>query len=276
MRVNTDLSCMYFQAASAGSINIILAGLPENHKTWYYLRISPQGITFYQVMKIMKVDIDPKIGSLGSDTLYEPYFVCIRKMNNELLVQYGKGKESEVGLVYASYKYDYSLNFNNLFYAFGTGEEKVSIRDLHVGKNAPSNQRCMNGLLYRDGQCFLQCHPQCDGCRQSNDARACRQCRNLTFKTGSSSFICTENCPENTRLSGTVCQCKSGYRASKENNIDSCARCSPGTKGNGIFCEDCPRNTYSNGDSTQCLPCSSGKWSEPRSSSCSKLKVFFH
>ena len=270
IKVDTDLSCMYFQAASAGSLNIILAGLPENHKTWYYLRISPRGVSFYQAMKIMKVDIDPKIGSLGSESLYEPYFICMRKMNNELLVQYGKGKASEVGLVYASYKYDYSLNFDNLFYAFGTGEKKVSISDLHIIKNAPSNQRCMSGLLYQDGQCFLQCHPQCDGCHQSNDAGACRKCRYLTFKTGLSTFVCIEKCPEKTSKRGSTCQCQKGFRASRENNIDSCTKCDPGKKGNGIVCEDCPKNTHSNGDFTQCLPCGRGQWSEPGSSSCSE------
>merc|ERR1719334_2453030 len=268
IRVDANLSCMYFQAASAGSLNIILAGLPENHKTWYYLRISPQGISFYQAMKIEKVDMDPKIGSLGSESLYESYFICLRKMNNELLVQYGKGKEYEVSLVYASYKYKYSLNFDNLFYAFGTGEEKVSIRDLHIEKDSPSNQRCMRGLLYRDGQCFLQCHPQCDGCHQANDTRACKKCRNLTFKTGLNTFVCIEKCPGKTVKRGSTCECQFGFRASRENNIDSCTKCDPGKKGNGIVCEDCPRNTRSNGNFTQCLPCGRDRWSGPGSSKC--------
>lgn len=48
-------TCLYFKAASEGSIHIVFAGLPQNSDTWYSIRISSGSISFYQAMKLTKV-----------------------------------------------------------------------------------------------------------------------------------------------------------------------------------------------------------------------------
>ena len=174
-------TCIYFKAASAGSINIIFAGLPQNSDTWYSIRISSGSISFYQAMKLAKHDISITSGSLGSATLFEPYFICISHPDrSSLSLQYGKApKDSEIGNVFSSFTFRNVPEFKTFFYAFGSGESKIMISDLRVIKGQPKIA-CQAGLVKdATGACQVQCHSECDGCHQANDPNACLRCKNI-------------------------------------------------------------------------------------------------
>ena len=266
--ISNNSSCMYFQAASAGSLFVIFAGLPSNFQTWYYIRISRNGVSFYQAMKIMKVDNQIKIGSLGSEKLYEPYFICIKKQGQNLFVEYGKSvKDSELGLVYSSYEYRDAAMFSSMFFAFATGESKVSISDLRVVKEEPQ-RACMNGLVSINGRCALECDPQCDGCYQSKDPKSCERCKGFTFRTKRNSFTCVASCPAGAIAEGRECKCNKGHRVSTVDDKISCVKCQPGSISKGDICEECPSNTFSSADLSKCIPCPRGRTSDYGSSKC--------
>ena len=206
-------------------------------------------------MKLNEAIIQPKMGTLGTEDLYVQCFVCIRKELKKFRVQYGKSvKDSELGSVYAAYDFENFMDFDSLYYSFGAGEDSLHISDVRVVQN-PTQLSCMNGLVLQNGLCVLKCHAQCNGCHKSNDPGSCKQCRSKKFITRDDSFICVEECPEGTTQTGSECSCKAGYGVDES----KCIKCLPGTKGDGVDCQECPDNTHSNSDSSECLTCPSGQ-----------------
>ena len=190
-------ACLYFKAASPGGIHVVFAGLPENHKTWLSLRISSGSVSFYKAMKLKKFDTSVLSGTLGSATLFEPYFICIVKLTKtKVQLQYGKSLENtEMGIVHSSFKYSKVKDFGTYFYAFGSGDKRISVSDLRIVEGKPV-LFCRNGLLKdSNGTCSIPCDPQCRGCHQANDHRSCLECTNAKIVTGDITFVCVEACP---------------------------------------------------------------------------------
>ena len=264
IRVDEKSKCIYFQVATAGSLYLTFAGIPSNVKTWFYLRVSPEGVSFYDSMKLREAIVQPKMGTLGSKDLYVQCFVCIRKEMRKYRVQYGKSvKNSELGSVYAAYDFDNEMDFDDLYYAFGAGEDSLHISDVRVVNN-PTQLSCMSGLVLQNGLCALECHPQCNGCHKSNDPGSCKQCRGKKFITAENLFTCVEECPEGTELIGSECSCKAGYQVDES----QCIKCLPGRMGDGVKCQECPDYTHSNSDSSACVKCPSGQRSAPGKVTC--------
>ena len=262
----THPTCLYFKAASAGSIYLIFAGLPQNFKTWFSLRITSGSVSFYRSMKLKKFDASITSGSLGSERLFEPFFICLsRPEAGSLRIQYGKSpKNSEIGVVYSSYTFGKVPPFNTFFYAFGSGENKISVSDMRVVNGQPKIA-CQNGLIMaEDGSCQLECDEQCQGCHQAKDPKSCLNCKNSIVRLGPTEELCVAQCPEGTTEKDKVCVCPPGLATVNY----KCQACAAGTSSDGTTCTPCPENTFSEAQSAKCTACPKGQVAERGSGKC--------
>ena len=270
-KTDTAPTCLYFQAATEGSIHVMFAGLPENYKTWYSVRISKGSISFFEGMKLKKQDNSIVSGALGSKNIFEAYFICLKRDNKQLVIEYGKSPpDVELGVIYSAFRFSRALLFDRLFYAFGSGEKHVSVSDLRIIKEQRSRM-CLGSLIEINGICQLDCHTECDGCHQSSDPLSCNRCKNLRVEFSETSFLCVPRCVAPNTKSGSKCICQAGFSPVLENGAAKCGPCPPGTRGTGSSCEDCPENTFSTASSSRCNPCPASSFSSRRSSRCGKM-----
>ena len=68
---------------SPGDVFVVFSSIPKDHSTWYHLQLSPYGAAFYQQMVLKKRDYGKAIGTLGDETLFETFFVCLSHSDKE-------------------------------------------------------------------------------------------------------------------------------------------------------------------------------------------------
>ena len=62
---------------------MVFSSIPKEHTTWYYLHMSSTGVAFYQAMVLKKLDTGYDLGTLGDQSLFETYFVCVSQAQGE-------------------------------------------------------------------------------------------------------------------------------------------------------------------------------------------------
>ncbi|CAH1264044.1 SCUBE3 [Branchiostoma lanceolatum] len=210
--------CIHFTAASEGDIFLVFAGVPKDHQTWVTVEISTSGVAVYKAMRLAVTQLDKGAKGLGSDTLYQSYFVCVTENVTGSLttVQYGKTPDNEDrGHVWLDYQFHDVLSLH--YYAFGSGEHPVKLMGVsQIFKPTDLDVVCREGTVKEGDRCVQVCHVECNGCRTtgSDDPRDCISCQNVRiafpYLAGSDGdFECVAVCPENMALaSGTNnCQC---------------------------------------------------------------------
>ena len=200
-------SCVRFTASSAGNIYVLLAVIPSDSNTWYYLVITPHGVALYKALKAQEIITDYGARGQGSDTLYQTYFVCVSVEHNKTSIWYGTANDNEeVGHnVYLSY-IDAQDHLDVQFYTFGSGEENVDVMDISILSHTFVQFVCRGNLLPNnktatptDRACEKNCHTECDpyySCHKPQDASACVKCKNKILVRHSDKVReCVEACP---------------------------------------------------------------------------------
>ncbi len=209
-------TCLRFTAASEGDIFVILASIPNDPTTWYHLQISPKGVGIYKGLHLQETVANKDAWALGSETLYQSYFVCVLVKQGSTSISYGKAEENEdvnhhVWLAYEDHKDPISVQF----YTFGSGEHQVNIMDINTLEQSFADFTC-KGELAGDSQdstgCRKQCHRECDpalSCDLPDDPTTCDQCLHYFVRDKVSDIkTCVEECPEATVAVDTECVCR--------------------------------------------------------------------
>ncbi|XP_066303955.1 uncharacterized protein [Branchiostoma lanceolatum] len=210
--------CIHFTAASEGDIFLVFAGVPKDHQTWVTVEISTSGVAMYKALRLAVTQLDKGAQGLGSDTLYQSYFVCVTEnlIASLTTVQFGKTPDNEDrGHVWLDYQFPEVLSLH--YYAFGSGEHAVKLMGVsQIFKPDDLNVVCREGTVQEGDRCVQVCHVECSGCRTtgSDDPRDCISCQNVRiaypYIAGSvGDFECVAACPVNMAIaSGTSnCQC---------------------------------------------------------------------
>ncbi|XP_035682322.1 uncharacterized protein LOC118419823 [Branchiostoma floridae] len=196
--------CIHFTAASKGDIFVVFSGVPEDHETWVTVEISTSGVAMYKALRLAVTQLDKGSKGLGSDTLYQSYFICIEEDLDQstTTVQFGKTPDNEDrGHVWLDYQFHDVLSLH--FYAFGSGEHAVKMMGVsQTFKPTDLNIVCREGTVKEGDRCVQVCHAECDGCRTtgSDSPRDCIGCQNLRisypYLAGSvGNFECVSACP---------------------------------------------------------------------------------
>lgn len=274
------VNCIHFTAATEGDLFVVFSSIPRDHTTWYYLQISTEGVSFYSSVALQKNDQKKGLGLLGDANLFQSFFVCVNQtQSGAVTMQYGKADpDSDVGTVYSSHSYPPDSQLSRLsFYTFGTGTKPASLMDIRLTQKLPEVTCASSDYVKVDGQCLLACHPECNGCIQARDSKACQQCKSMRVETGSGGnkvTECTDQCPAGLYPSSsqpTLCiPCTAGtYKATAGNQ--KCSPCEKGTASTegATGCAGCPAGTYSdNAGSQRCEKCPAGKYSAAGVTSC--------
>ncbi|XP_078668039.1 uncharacterized protein LOC144909744 isoform X1 [Branchiostoma floridae x Branchiostoma belcheri] len=244
--------CIHFTAASLGDMYVVFSGVPDNHETWVYLEISPRGVAVYKRMRLEVTQLTRGAAGLGSDLLYQSFFVCVTEdlASGTTTVQYGKTPENEeIANVWLDYQFNeiYSLHY----YAFGAGTEEAKFMGVTQLEKLPDEFIiCQEGTHKENGHCVQSCHSECDGCRTtgSDDPRDCIACQNMKVSyplIGSAvgDFECVAVCPSTMRVvAGTTnCECiKRMHQDTAEGVLHVCVATCPLTHydDSGI-CREC-------------------------------------
>eukprot|EP00058_Branchiostoma_floridae_P005553 XP_002591041.1 hypothetical protein BRAFLDRAFT_69406 [Branchiostoma floridae] len=245
--------CIHFTAASEGDIYLVFAGVPKDHQTWVTVEISTSGVAMYKAMRLAVTQLDKGAKGLGSDRLYQSYFVCVTEDVPESLttVQFGKTPDNEDrGHVWLDYQFPEVLSLH--YYAFGSGEHPVKLMGVtQIFKPADLNVVCREGTVKEGDRCVQVCHAECEGCRTtgSDDPRDCIACQNarlaFPYLTGSiGDFECVATCPGNMAFAaGTSnCECIKRMEEIPDDGVVACVA-------------DCPLTHYD--DNGVCRRCSS-------------------
>eukprot|EP00058_Branchiostoma_floridae_P003042 XP_002588530.1 hypothetical protein BRAFLDRAFT_79486 [Branchiostoma floridae] len=178
--------CIHFTAASEGDIFVVFASIPQNHETWVYIQISPEGVVLYKALRLQTTQLRDNAGGLGSAILYQSYFVCVTEdvEKRTTVIQYGKTPDNE-------------------YYSFGSGESPVKVMGLSLlDRSAKDFIICREGTEMINGVCQQKCHSECTGCRTSgsNSPMDCIACKHLKvpypYTEGPpDAFKCVAQCP---------------------------------------------------------------------------------
>ncbi|KAL9951279.1 hypothetical protein ACROYT_G043917 [Oculina patagonica] len=194
--------CIQFTASSKGTVFVIFSAIPDDKDTWYYVQISPHGVGIFKSQKLIVSTVDPGAVGLGSDILYQTYFVCVKETSYRTVIEYGKSRGSaEDGDVYLTMIDEENPHLVR-FYSFGNGEDPLEIVDAHIVPRSLMKANCKGdtSLDVVSNMCLQSCHELCDpdrGCRRTSsskplatDCNACRYVKNA--QTGE----CLQQCPE--------------------------------------------------------------------------------
>ncbi|KAI8490960.1 hypothetical protein Bbelb_313790 [Branchiostoma belcheri] len=263
--------CIHFTAASKGDIFVVFAGIPDDHETWITLEISTSAVAMYKAMYLEVTQLDKGAKGLGSNTLYQSYFVCITEdtTNSITIVQFGKTPDNEERAhVWLDHQFQGVLSLN--YYAFGSGDHDVKMMGVsQIDKPTGDNVVCREGTIRDGDRCVQVCHAECNGCRTtgSNSPSDCIKCKNVRItypyiEGDVGDFECVAVCPANMVNAPGTSDCKFP-QAGTTGNIFSCFACRPGYRcALGDEQEElCPANTSSRADGTDCDPCPSGAYS---------------
>ena len=241
--ISKDHNCLNFNAASAGDIFVLFAGIPTDYTTWYYAQINLEGVAFYQGLKLTYARPGPSIGSLGDGSLYENFFMCLyHTKGGDVILQYGKTEpQFEYGQVLASHLFDTGgVRPLVKFYSFGSGEKEVNFIDVRLIQEKKDKIICDSHWVLIDGVCLRDCHSECKErgkCRKHRDATACADCKHFVAPRGPKKKECVRVCPP-------------GFTVAKSGKKE---------------CTPCEKGTYKaeKGDSP-CLPCGAGHFSDEK------------
>ncbi|XP_078617063.1 uncharacterized protein LOC144885162 [Branchiostoma floridae x Branchiostoma japonicum] len=242
--------CIHFTAASEGDIFVVFASIPQNHETWVYIQISPDGVALYKAMRLQTTQLNDNAGGLGSATLYQSYFVCVTEdvKKTTTVIQYGKTPDNaERPHVWLSFTFPELVSLR--YYSFGSGGSPVRVMGLSLLNKQPKDYIiCREGTGLINGVCQQKCHSECKGCRTSgsNSPTDCIACKHLKVSwTGHfGSFEYLSQCPEHmTAVTATkTCTCKKKMEGAPLTSVADCLT-------------ECPLSHFE--DDTVCKKCSS-------------------
>eukprot|EP00058_Branchiostoma_floridae_P003059 XP_002588547.1 hypothetical protein BRAFLDRAFT_122359 [Branchiostoma floridae] len=233
--------CIHFTAASEGDIFVVFASIPQNHETWVYIQISPEGVVLYKAMRLRTKNMEVNAGGLGSATLYQSYFVCLTEdvENETTVIQYGKTPDNEER-PHVWLRSEIPEVASLRYYSFGSGESPVKVMGVSL-LNSPAKDLdfvdfvCREGNEMINGICQQKCHPECKGCRTSGsnlptDCIACKHLRvSSPFIEGPANAIkCVAQCPLHMELvpGEESCKCiKEMEEARADGVVDCVAEC---------------------------------------------------
>ena len=96
-------------------------------------------------MKLKHKTVKRFSATLGDDTLFETFFVCVQQQpNRDLKLMYGKASaHTDVGIVHASYQFPFTQDDHVSFYTFGSGEDRVTFGDVRVSNGLTEVNLCL-------------------------------------------------------------------------------------------------------------------------------------
>ncbi|XP_066264377.1 uncharacterized protein [Branchiostoma lanceolatum] len=211
--------CIHFTAASEGDIFVVFASIPQNHETWIYIQISPEGVALYKAMRLQTTQLSDNAGGLGSAILYQSFFVCVTEDVEKATtsIQYGKTPDNEERPhVWLSFTFHESASLR--YYSFGSGESPVKVMGLSL-LDTPAKDFiiCRQGTEMINGVCQQKCHSECEGCRTSgsNSPTDCVACKHLKvsypYREGQTGdFECVVQCPQHMQpdTASKTCTCE--------------------------------------------------------------------
>ncbi|KAI8486107.1 hypothetical protein Bbelb_362070 [Branchiostoma belcheri] len=212
--------CIHFTAASEGDIFVVFASIPQNHETWIYVQISPEGVALYKALRLQTTQLNDNAGGLGSATLYQSYFVCVTEDVDEktTVIQYGKTPDNEERPhVWLSFEFNEVASIG--YYSFGSGQSPVKVMGLSLLDKSAKDFIiiCQEGTEMINGVCQQKCHSECNGCRTSgsNSPTDCIACKHLKvsypYREGQTGdFECVAQCPQHmtSDTATKTCSCK--------------------------------------------------------------------
>ncbi|XP_035690604.1 uncharacterized protein LOC118425679 [Branchiostoma floridae] len=147
--------CIHFTAASEGDIFVVFASIPRDHESWLSVQISPDGVAMYKSLRLVTSQLERAAKGLGTATLYQSYFVCIKDdvEAGTTTVQYGKTPDSEERIVvWMDHQFDQVLSLH--YYSFGSGAHPVKIMRVSQS-DQPGDDfiACGAGLEKSGGRC---------------------------------------------------------------------------------------------------------------------------
>ncbi|KAI8493784.1 hypothetical protein Bbelb_281310 [Branchiostoma belcheri] len=243
--------CIHFTAASEGDIFVVFASIPQNHETWIYIQISPEGVAIYKALRLQTTQLNDDAGGLGSATLYQSYFVCVTEDVEETttVVQYGKTPDNEERPhVWLSFTFNEVASLR--YYSFGSGESPVKVMGLSLlDKPAKDFIICREGTEMINGVCQQKCHSECEGCRTSgsNSPTDCIACKHLKvsypYREGQiGDFECVAQCPQHMKSNNatTSCTCIKRMEETRPDDVVDCVTECPLThfEADGV-CKEC-------------------------------------
>ncbi|KAI8516907.1 hypothetical protein Bbelb_054880 [Branchiostoma belcheri] len=164
--------CIHFTAASEGDIFVVFASIPQNHETWIYVQITPEGVALYKVstlsiltchaLRLQTTQLNDDAGGLGSATLYQSYFVCVTEDLDDVktVVQYGKTPDNEERPhVWLSFSFNEVASLR--YYSFGSGESPVKVMGLSMLDKPAKDFICREGTEMINGKDYEIVSPEC-------------------------------------------------------------------------------------------------------------------
>ncbi|KAI8516772.1 hypothetical protein Bbelb_053530 [Branchiostoma belcheri] len=226
--------CIHFTAASEGDIFVVFASIPQNHETWIYVQITPEGVALYKALRLQTTQVNDNAGGLGSATLYQSYFVCVTEDvdKKKTVIQYGKTPDNEERPhVWLSFTFNKVASLR--YYSFGSGESPVKVMGLSLlDKPARDFIICRKGTEMINGVCQQKCHSECKGCRTSgsNSTSDCIACKHLKvsypYREGQTGdFECVAQCPlhmESDTTSAKTCLCIKRMEETRPDGVVDC------------------------------------------------------
>ncbi len=108
--------------------------------------------------------VDINAVGLGSDILYQSYFVCVKETSASTVIEYGKSQgTTEFGDVYLT-MIDRDNPLNVRFYSFGNGEKPLEVIDAHIISRHLTKANCRGDTVLdkETNMCVQNCHELCD------------------------------------------------------------------------------------------------------------------
>ncbi|XP_078695699.1 uncharacterized protein LOC144924446 [Branchiostoma floridae x Branchiostoma belcheri] len=244
--------CIHFTAASEGDIFVVFASIPQNHETWIYVQITPEGVALYKALRLQTTQLNDDAGGLGSATLYQSYFVCVTEDLDDVktVVQYGKTPDNEERPhVWLSFSFNEVASLR--YYSFGSGESPVKVMGLSMLDKPAKDFICREGTEMINGVCQQKCHPECNGCRTSgsNSPTDCIACKHLKvsypYREGhTGDFECVAQCPQHMKsdTASKTCLCIKRMEETRPDGVVDCLT-------------ECPLTHFD--DNSVCKKCSS-------------------
>ncbi|XP_078357305.1 uncharacterized protein LOC144642195 [Oculina patagonica] len=209
--------CLYFTAASKGTVYVVFSASPKNLDARYFVEISPQKVAIFKGRAAYSSTTAVDAVALGDGVLYESYFVCITISGTATLIEYGKSLGTKDGGIVYLNMIDRSRNFDIRFYAFGNKDEPANIMDAHIVSHKRTEVTCKGGTVKDaiETLCAKDCHKHCNpvaGCREPDSDEQCFSCR-VVKKAGTEQ--CLEECPPTSMINKNK-ECVESYDAKVE------------------------------------------------------------
>lgn len=120
---------------------------------------------YLQSQRLWVSTVNDKARGLGSEVLFETYYVCLKETSSGTVIEYGKGRES------ADVDFDVYLGIIDTdnpplvrFYSFGNGKDPLEIVDAHIVPRSQITASCKGDTVFnqQSEMCLQTCHYLCD------------------------------------------------------------------------------------------------------------------